>query len=221
MRCAFFDVDGTLVSEGTWDILLSYPSLGKAAKRRVYADVLPVWLGAKLGVNDDARFRQRWVRAVARRMEGWTRAQTDALFDWLVSDQLANGFRANVVLRLQQHVEQGDHAVLVSGMYEEIVQRFAAQLGAQAGVGSLLVYNGNICAGTIEGAGCIGEHKPLFIKRYLQARGYEPDYEQSYAYADSYSDVPMLSSVGHPVATYPDEQLRGYAQSQGWEVLAG
>jgi phosphoserine phosphatase len=38
-------------------------------------------------------------------------------------------------------------------------------------------------------------------------------------YADSYSDVPMLSAVAHPVATYPDDQLRAYAQQRQWEIF--
>ena len=44
-RLAFFDVDGTLINEGVWTMMLSHESLGQPAKRRVYADVLPVWIG--------------------------------------------------------------------------------------------------------------------------------------------------------------------------------
>ena len=40
-----------------------------------------------------------------------------------------------------------------------------------------------------------------------------------HGYADSYSDVPMLTAVGSPVATYPDDQLRAHALTQGWAIL--
>ena len=41
----------------------------------------------------------------------------------------------------------------------------------------------------------------------------------SYAYADSYTDLPLLEWVGHAVAVYPDDELATHAQSQGWETI--
>jgi len=43
---------------------------------------------------------------------------------------------------------------------------------------------------------------------------------QNYAYADSFTDLPLLERVGHPVAVYPDSQLTAHARSQGWEIMA-
>lgn len=39
------------------------------------------------------------------------------------------------------------------------------------------------------------------------------------AYADSASDLPLLSSCGHPVAVNPDRRLWKAAQAAGWPVL--
>ena len=39
------------------------------------------------------------------------------------------------------------------------------------------------------------------------------------AYSDSYSDVPFLEAVGHPVAANPDRKLRRIAQERGWPVV--
>ena len=41
----------------------------------------------------------------------------------------------------------------------------------------------------------------------------------SYAYADSYTDIPLLERAGHPAAVYPDPQLAAHAHSQGWEII--
>lgn len=215
---ALFDVDGTLVPSNTWAVLLSHPRLGKTARRRVMRRVLPVWLGVRLRLASDDAFRQQWVQAVAALLRGWSRSETNELFDWVVAN-MADAFYPSVVARLRRHVDAGDHVVLVSGMYVELVGAFARHVGAAAGVGSQLVYDGDVCSGTISGPGCNGPHKLTYVRQYLAAHGIEPDLSTSSAYADSYSDVPMLSSVQHAVAAAPDARLRAYAVSHGWEVL--
>jgi hypothetical protein len=47
-------------------------------------------------------------------------------------------------------------------------------------------------------------------------RGY--DLDRCYAYTDSITDLPMLSTVGHAVAVNPDRELRAAAVAMGWEV---
>ena len=45
------------------------------------------------------------------------------------------------------------------------------------------------------------------------------DLAASYAYTDSYTDLPMLEAVGHPVAVNPDRVLNRYAREHDFEVL--
>ena len=45
------------------------------------------------------------------------------------------------------------------------------------------------------------------------------DLNESWAYSDSATDLPMLEAVGHPVAVNPDRALRRIAQMRGWPVL--
>jgi len=44
--------------------------------------------------------------------------------------------------------------------------------------------------------------------------------EDSFAYSDSHTDLPMLEAVGHPLAVNPDRELAKIAAERGWEVLA-
>ncbi|EQD52707.1 HAD-superfamily subfamily IB hydrolase, partial [mine drainage metagenome] len=44
------------------------------------------------------------------------------------------------------------------------------------------------------------------------------DLDESYAYSDSYTDLPMLEAVGHPVAVNPDRVLARYAREHGYEI---
>ena len=45
------------------------------------------------------------------------------------------------------------------------------------------------------------------------------DLGASWAYSDSYSDLPFLEAVGNPVAVNPDRGLRRIAAERGWPVL--
>ena len=43
-------------------------------------------------------------------------------------------------------------------------------------------------------------------------------WQQSVAYADSASDLPMLEAAGHPVAVNPETKLAAIARKRGWHV---
>jgi phosphoserine phosphatase len=45
------------------------------------------------------------------------------------------------------------------------------------------------------------------------------DLDESSAYSDSYTDLPMLEAVGHPVAVNADRVLAKVARERGWEVM--
>ena len=68
-----------------------------------------------------------------------------------------------------------------------------------------------------------GANKTLRLEAYLRDHDQGRDdilWPQSYAYADSYTDVPLLERVGHPVAVYPDPQLAAHAQIWDWQIIA-
>jgi fatty acyl-CoA reductase len=51
---------------------------------------------------------------------------------------------------------------------------------------------------------------------YAEAEGLRLD--ESMAYADSASDLPMLEAVGFPVAVNPEAKLAAIARRRGWHV---
>jgi phosphoserine phosphatase len=73
--------------------------------------------------------------------------------------------------------------------------------------------------GRSSGPSCIGDNKVSLTQAYLKHHGIKIDYDTSYAYADSISDLHLLEMVGNPVATYPDEQLRTLAQERNWQIF--
>ena len=62
-----------------------------------------------------------------------------------------------------------------------------------------------------------GPTKALLIREHARRGGH--DLDASFAYSDSYSDVPMLSVVGHPSAVNPDAALERLAHAHRWPVV--
>ena len=56
-------------------------------------------------------------------------------------------------------------------------------------------------------AAVAGPEKARLIREH--AREHSHDLDECFAYSDSYSDVPMLSVVGHPAAVNPDGKANG------------
>src|SRR3954453_20775280 len=71
--------------------------------------------------------------------------------------------------------------------------------------------------GELGGAFMYGEGKVEAISRFADEHGI--DLDESFAYSDSASDLPMLRAVGHPVVVNPDEELARIAREQGWRVM--
>lgn len=223
-RAALFDIDGTLTdaSQGNpWFSLIHAPETPASKRRWLYAMVMPHHLLSKAGLLSQARFRNRWVRLMAWLVAGWSTAQVQAACDRMVAERLIPAVRSDVVALLQQHVAAGQPVVLVSTMFQAIVERFAAHVGATAGVGSQLGFQDGLCTGKIVGETCSGGRKVAFVQRYLAQHYPAIELSDCAAYADSASDVAFLAGVGLPVAVYPDEKMHIEAAARGWPVYSG
>ena len=95
-------------------------------------------------------------------------------------------------------------------------------LGAHLGIPHVLctrpeVQDG-VFTGAIAGSVCFGRGKVRVAEAF--AREHDVDLSASWFYTDSYSDLPMLERVGHPVAVNPDFRLRRLARARGWPIRA-
>ncbi len=71
--------------------------------------------------------------------------------------------------------------------------------------------------GELNGPFVYGEGKVEAMRKF--AAEHDIDLDESYAYSDSASDMPMLRAVGNPVVVNPDEALLEVAKAEGWRVL--
>ncbi len=179
---------------------------------------MPRLLGRRLDLLSETSFRDGWVRSLAGLLRGWTASQVASLAEWIATDFLLPLYRPDVVALLRQHKEEGHTVILVSTMYTVVLEQIARHLGADAWLGSVLDLRNDRVTGELNGDSCVGPRKLEFVRDFL-AR-HEPDFSLATcaAYADSFSDAPLLAATGHPVAVYPDERLQAMALAEGWAI---
>ena len=161
-----------------------------------------------------------WARHMPWTLAGLTLAEGQHVFDWMWTDYVQPQLREDIVGRLRQHQAQGHGAYLVSGTMEPLLGRIAQGLGlpAASAIGTRVeVRNGRYTGRAIEPT-CMGQGKAERLKLFL-AEHSEVDLAQSFAYADSITDLSVLEMVSHPTAVYPDEELAAITRERGWQVV--
>ena len=117
---------------------------------------------------------------------------------------------------VRRHRERGEKVFIVSATLQEIVEHIAEDLGFDGAIGSTCeIVDGVYTGRSLRAAH--GEGKASAVRERAAAEGLELG--ACTAYSDSYSDVPFLEAVGHPVAANPDRKLRRIARDRGWPVL--
>jgi phosphoserine phosphatase len=91
-------------------------------------------------------------------------------------------------------------------------------LGVRETVGTPIVRKNGRYTGGSEFPVCQGQHKVTRLEEYLRGTR-DINWSESFAYADSQSDIPLLEAVGFPTAVVPDAFLESYAKEREWEIL--
>lgn len=182
---------GQLAKAAAWQLLFVARGVSAEAVRRAAEDGMMVLKGFAV---DDLR------RLVAGAME-------PILKPLVYRDAMA---------RVAEHQERGEPVYIVSAVLHEIAVELARELGFDGALGSTC----EIVDGTYTGRSlraCHGEGKAIAVRELAEREGF--DLAESTAYSDSYTDLPFLEAVGHPVVVNPDRELRRIAAERGWPVL--
>jgi len=214
MEAAFFDLDKTIVSRSS-SLALSRPlyragmvSRGQLV-RGAYAQLVYLLVGA------DERKMERLREGMLQLTKGWDRGQIERLVEDVLLEVIDPYVYAEALDLLAEHRDAGRGIYIVSSSPEEVVKPLARHFGVSGVIATRAqVGLDNRYTGSLEFY-AYGEQKAEAMREL--ARKHDIDLEASYAYSDSITDVPMLETVGHPVAVNPDRELRKLAELRGWE----
>lgn len=116
------------------------------------------------------------------------------------------------------HRDEGRPTFIVSAAGNDLVELVARVLGMNGGVGTRYEVGGDgHFTGELDGPFMYGKGKLDGMRRFADEHAI--DLEESWAYSDSASDLPMLRAVGNAVVVNPDAELLAVAREEGWRVM--
>jgi HAD superfamily hydrolase (TIGR01490 family) len=212
---AFFDLDKTIIAKSSTLAftrpmfragLLSGTTLAKAGIAQAYYQAF--------GADHDQLERMR--EELSAMTKGWDREEIEAVVTETVNEVVAPLVYAEALAIIEDHRGEGRRVVVISASPEEIVRPLCRYLGIDDVIATrAAVDEEGRYTGELE-LYAYGEGKADAMRAMAEAEGI--DLDESYAYSDSMTDLPMLEAVGHPVVVNPDSQLAAIAAERGWEV---
>jgi HAD superfamily hydrolase (TIGR01490 family) len=213
VAASYFDVDGTLVSTNlvhpTLFYLLNQGTPVQTAMR--FGRTLLRAPGMGLAELVDRRtFNELLYASYEGMSEDRLVLLADEVFEKVIRPSIFPAARDLV----KKNLESGHVVVLVSGALDFIVRRLADHLGSEQLIANRLEMKDGMATGKLLKPVVAGPEKARLIREH--AREYGHDLDDCYAFSDSYSDLPMLSVVGHPAAVNPDARLKLLARAYSW-----
>ncbi|MEM7094670.1 MAG: HAD-IB family hydrolase [Actinomycetota bacterium] len=210
---AAFDLENTLIASnvvGSWGWLATR-NLNRGQRARLVLRALgESWSLQRL----DRKDRVDFLRHFYRRYDKAPVEQLEHDAAELFSDLLLKNSFPDAIRRVREHRALGHRTVLITGALDFIV-RPLEPLFDDIVAPSLDQKNGRY-TGRMMSAPPIGEARGEALRQY--AAEHDLDMNESVAYADSTSDLPLLETVSFPVAVNPDTKLATVARRRGWLV---
>jgi HAD superfamily hydrolase (TIGR01490 family) len=217
MAASYFDVDGTLVSTNLIPPTLYY-LLNQPTPLHIAKSVGKALLKAPAMAWAEYRDRRLFNEVLFTVFEGMSEDRlvtlADDVFDRVMKPALFPGARDLV----QTSLDKGHDVVLISGALDVVVRHLCEHLGATGFIANRLEIKDRFATGKLLRPVVAGPNKALMVREHARTHGHDLDH--CFAYSDSYSDVPMLSIVGYPVAVNPDRRLQLLAQAYAWPILS-
>jgi fatty acyl-CoA reductase len=212
---AIFDLDGTIMSTNVIEQYL-WARLPELSRIQQLAEVGQVMRRLPSYLRAEQRDRGTFLRAVYRRYRGADLAGLERFVDTSMSPQILNRLSPDAVRRIREHRAAGHTTILITGVVRPLTRPIQPLFDVIVAA-DLAVDEEGRCTGFLTGPPVVGESRAAWLKHYAAQQGL--DLDRSFAYADSHSDLPMLETVGHPVAVSPDIALMRAANRNQWSVV--
>jgi HAD superfamily hydrolase (TIGR01490 family) len=212
---AFFDLDKTLI-EGSSAFHFGRAAYraGMVSRRQLASDA---WANLKFRLNGSTdagtdELRERILESISgQRVVDLARMGPDVLAGILPL------LYREVLDEAYAHQDAGRRAYIVTAASQELAEVLAHVLVLDGGIGMRSEVRDGVYTGKAAGPFTYREGKAEAIRQLAAEEGI--DLSESYAYSDSESDLPMMRTVGHPVAVNPDRVLERVAREEGWRVM--
>ncbi|MCT8138169.1 HAD-IB family hydrolase [Anaerobacillus sp. CMMVII] len=220
MKVAIFDFDGTLFPEETFPLMMRHLKthpVHAPKYRRFISKILPVYLAYKLKLYPEQKMKEYSMRSYISSFGRSSKIDIQQFFAQL-GDEMSQNLSEAVVQRLKQHSKDGYYIMLVSGAFEPLLYSVTKDIDFDCIIGTSIPFKNKEIDKHTPVIHIQGERKNANI--FAQLANHDVDWQNSYAYGDSYSDLSVLELVGNPVAVKPEPRLLEIATKRNWEILS-
>jgi HAD superfamily hydrolase (TIGR01490 family) len=209
-----FDLENTIISANVVDsfAFLSTKRLSSTERNTMLASLLiegPSLL--KLDRSD----RSDFLRFFYKRYAGADPAQLQEDSWNLLSEYLLMKVFPSAIARVRQHRALGHRTVLITGALDFVVRPLAPLFDEIIAAEMSLDDRGRL-SGEVPVTPPIGESRAAILAQVAERNGLTLN--ETIAYADSTSDLPMLEAAGIAVCVNPEAKLLTIAQRRGWRI---
>lgn len=214
---AFYDLDGTLVSTNLVHVFAYYARNDQGILRSLGRTAATV-AGLPLFLVADAYSRKVFNDLFFKWYKGQSHDRLRFLSEELFEDVIRPAIYPGTLQLLDKSRSMGLRQVVVTGALDITIQPLLRFLGITDYVANRLEFVDGRATGRLKPPVMASATKASWIRTYSEREGLALN--DCYAYADSMSDLPMLSVVGHPTATNPDLRLRSTALRHDWPIVS-
>jgi HAD superfamily hydrolase (TIGR01490 family) len=215
-RLTLFDLDNTLIagdSDYGWaQFLIEAGVLDAEAYERRNAGFLADYKAGTLDIHAFLDFQLRPL----------THHEPSQLLAWrerFVAEKIVPMLLTDAKTVVDQRLAAGDLVAVVTATNSFITRPIAGLYGISHLVATEPETINGRFTGRATGEPCFRAGKLSRVKDWLAAMDRNlGDFPESWFYSDSHNDLPLLSSVTHPVAVDPDPLLHEHASARGWPV---
>ncbi|HLY84559.1 MAG TPA: HAD-IB family hydrolase [Acidimicrobiales bacterium] len=215
MEAAFFDLDKTVIAKASMVAFSrTFYRRGLLSRGTVLRALWAQLIFLHLGASEVKLTRIR--ESVLTLTRGWEQARVREIVAETLAVIVEPITFAEALELIDEHKAAGRRVYIISASPSEIVEPLARFLGVDDAIASQARVDENGCYTGEMDVYAYGPYKAELIRQVAARDGI--DLSESFAYSDSYTDLPMLDVVGHPVVVNPDRVLLKVARERGWEV---
>ncbi|PAE40367.1 HAD family hydrolase [Bacillus sp. 7884-1] len=219
MKVAIFDFDGTLFPEETFPLLMGHLKnhpIHFQMYRKFFHRILPIYVAYKCKLYPEQKMKEYSMRSYLAAFGSAPKAEIEQFF-FQLGGNMSQNLSGHMLHRLEQHRMDGYYTMLVSGAYEPLLNSVTKNVNFDCIIGSSIPYHDEKLSKMTSINYIYGERKKEFINAHLSNK--KVDWQNSFAYGDSYTDLNVLELVGNPVAVNPEPRLLELANHKKWEII--
>lgn len=207
-------MDGVIINGQSQQFFLNYLFRKRAVGLFFYLKI-NIWFALyKIGM---AKNPKKIMEYSSSFLKGKNVEEIEKLTGNFFNEVLKNFIFHEIIDIIDKHRIENRELLIVSNTLDIIVKSVSHFLNIENYIGTRAEIINNKFTGNISGDIVYGKNKLKFIENFLREKGL--GIEDSWAYTDHISDLPMLMLVKNPFTVNPDKKLYIEAKKRNWKIL--